>query len=42
MKTPKDLKIGMRLTNNELHDYFKVGNSGGMIIIFFTTQAWAR
>lgn len=30
MKTPKDLKIGMRLTNNELHDYFKVGNSGGM------------
>jgi 5-methylcytosine-specific restriction protein A len=30
MSSPSQLKPGMTLTNNELHDYFKVGNSGGM------------
>lgn len=30
MPSPLQLTPGMTLTNNELHDYFKVGNSGGM------------
>jgi 5-methylcytosine-specific restriction protein A len=30
MSSLSQLTPGMTLTNNELHDYFKVGNSGGM------------